>query len=356
MFSAVRQASLLWFVFSLAARAQDYTLVSKLLDAERAKRKIPGYSAAIYHHGEIVWVRAAGLADLKTSRPVRRDTPFRIASITKPITSAALLYLFEQRQLQLTDDVRKYCPAYPAKPYPMSLGQLLGHLGGVRHYAGPDDMNNITRFATVTDSLRKFSADPLVHSPGSRYLYSTYGYSLLGCAIEGASRMTYEHWLEDKIFATVGMCSTALDNGRGLSSRRAMGYRRNAAGDIEESAYNDNTGKLPGGGLVSTPEDLLRFAEGLFRERLLRRETIDLMWTSGRAASGKLTGYGLGWSLSTAPGGGREVYHTGGQQGASTILYLRPEQRFAFVWLTNLQNLEERLPVAREVFRLVAEK
>ncbi len=338
------------------AWGQDFTLVSRLLDAEKSRRKIPGYAAAIYYRGETLWARANGSADIKLNRPVRRDTPFRIASVSKPITAAALLYLFEQKKLQLTDDVRRYCPAFPAKAFPLSLGQLLGHLGGIRHYTGPEDMNNAVRFGSVGESLRKFAADPLQHPPGTRYLYSTYGYSLLGCAIEGASGMTYERWLEDKILATAGMCQTGPDHGRGPSQRRAAGYRLSEGGDVEDCAYNDNTGKIPGGGLVSTVDDLLRFADGLYRQQILRHETIELMWTPGKTAVGKNTGYGLGWSLAKAPEGDREIYHTGGQQGASSILYLRPEHRFAFVWLTNLENIGERLPVARQVFRLVGQK
>ncbi len=333
--------------------AQDFTLVSKLLEAEKAKHKIPGYAAAVYYRGNLLWARGSGIADLKTRRPVRRDTPFRLASISKPISAVALLYLFEQRKVNLRDDVRKYCPAFPQKAFPVTLEQLLSNMGGIRHYRGQEDANNLTAYAGVVDSLKKFALEPLAYEPGTRYLYTTYGWNLVGCAIEGAGGMSFEKWLEDKVFATVGMYHSGLDNGRGVSARRAQGYRRTADGDVEDCAYSDNSAKYPGGGIVSTVDDLARFVDGLYREQLLRRETVDLMWTSGKTKAGKITGYGMGWSLGKAPEGDREIYHTGSQQGASTLLYLRPQERFAFVWLTNMESLPARLPVARQIYQMV---
>lgn len=338
--------------------AQDLPALNRLLDAERAKLKIPGYAAGVYYKGDILWTRAAGMADMKSNRPVRRDTPFRLASISKPLTATGILLLMQMRMIDLNDEVRKYCPAFPPKRHPITVAQLLGHLGGIRHYKDDDpaDANNSIRFPNIIEALKKFSSDPLVHEPGSKFLYSTYGFNLAGCALEGAAGMPYEQWMRDKVFATVGMCNTVPDNNRGLSMRRALGYRKSPAGEIEDCMPSDNTAKIPGGGFVSTVDDLLRFAEGTYRQRFLKSELTELMWTSGRLKSGAATGYGLGWSISRAPEGDREIYHTGGQQGASTILYLRPEHQFAFVWLTNLEGVENRLPIARQAFKLASSK
>lgn len=334
--------------------AQDFTQLNRFLDGERTKRRIPGYSAAVYYNGETRWVRAAGIAELKTSRPVRRDTPFRIASISKSLTATAVMQMVEMRLLELSDEVHQHCAAYPVKPYPITLGQLLGHQGGIRHYRlkVESDVNNTQHFSSVQEALRKFAADPLEHPPGTKYLYSTYGYSLLGCAMEGASRMNYERWMADKLLATVGMCDTAPDNGQRVGTRRAQGYRIDTAGEVVEAIAVDNSVKVPGGGYVSTADDLMRFVDGLYRQKLVRSELLEQMWTSGRLASGKLTGYGLGFSVGRLAGGDREVYHTGSQQGASCLLYLRPAERFAFVWLTNLERVENRVPLARQVYRL----
>jgi serine beta-lactamase-like protein LACTB, mitochondrial len=343
---------------ALGLLAQDLAALTRLIESERSRLKIPGHTAGVYYKGEILWTRASGIADLKTNRPVQRDTPFRLASISKPMTAVGLLHLLELRKVALEDNLRKHCAAFPAKQHPITLNQLLGHLGGIRHYrtADPTDANNAIRFPNVIEALKKFSNDPLEHEPGTKFLYSTYGFNLVGCAIEGASGMPYEQWMADKVLATVGMCHTAPDNNRGLSLRRAQGYRKTATGEIEDCAFNDNTAKIPGGGYVSNVEDLLRFSEGLFRQRLLKSESIDLMWTPGKLRSGSSTGYGLGWSIAKAPEGDREIYHTGGQQGASTILYLRPDHQFAFVWLTNLEGVDNRLPISRQIFKLATTK
>jgi CubicO group peptidase (beta-lactamase class C family) len=345
-----------WLIFLIGATlgAQDFTPLSRFLDGERSKRRIPGYAAAVYYNGETRWTRAAGIADRKANRPVRRDTPFRIASISKSLTATAVMQMVEMRLLRLEDDVRQYCPAYPVKPFPITLGQLLGHQGGIRHYRlnVDADVNNTQHFSSVQDALRKFAADPLEHPPGAKFLYTTYGYTLLGCAMEGASGLSYEQWMADKLLATVGMCDTAPDNGQRVGARRAQGYRIDTAGEVVEAVPVDNSVKLPGGGYVSTAEDLMRFVDGLYRQKLVRSELLEQMWTSGRLASGKATGYGLGFSVGRLAGGDREVYHTGSQQGASCLLYLRPAERFAFVWLTNLERVENRVPLARQVYRL----
>ena len=338
--------------------AEDFAALGRLLESEKSRLKIPGYAAAVYYHGEVIWSKAGGIADLKSRRKVKRDTPFRLASISKPLTAVGLLQLVEMKRLSLNDEIRKHCPAFGLKHPAIQLGQLLGHLGGIRSYNSkdPEDANNNIHFSSIVDALQKFAADPLAHAPGTKYLYSTYGYSLVGCAMEGAAGIPFEKWMEDKVFATVGMYSTAPDNGRGIALQRAQGYRRNADGEVEDCAISDNTAKIPGGGYVSTTDDLMRFAEGIYRQQLLKSETTDLMWTSGKLKTGKLTGYGLGWSLAQSPEGDREIYHTGGQQGTSTILYLRPEQHFAFVWLTNMEGVDKRLPTARQAFKIVSAK
>lgn len=343
---------------TLPLAGQDLAALSRYLDGERGKLKIPGYVAGIYYKGDVLWTRATGVADLAANRLVRRETPFRIASISKSLTAVGLLTMNEMRMVNLTDDVRKYCSTFPAKQWPVNLQQLLWNLGGVRSYRtdDPTDANNTTHYSSVTQAIAKFGADPLVHPPGTKFLYTTYGYNLVGCAMEGVAGMPYEKWMLDKVLATVGMTNTVPDNGLGLSARRAKGYRKTATGEIEDCTASDNTAKIPGGGWVSTVDDLLKFAEGIFREQLLRSESIELMWTSAKLRSGANTGYGMGWSLAKAPEGDREIYHTGGQQGASTIIYLRPEHDFAFVWLTNLEGVENRLPISRHMFKLATQK
>jgi serine beta-lactamase-like protein LACTB, mitochondrial len=348
----------LHFLFSIALlsplAAQEWTAVGRMLDAERSNGKIPGYTAGVYWRGKVAWLRASGSADLATKRRVEVDTPFRTASIAKTLTATGLMRLVEAGKVRLEEDVRQHCPAFPAKPYRIELLQLLGHLGGIRHYRDEADRNNATRYASLGESLRRFAGDELVAEPGEEFHYSTYGFSLIGCAIEGASGVAYSRWMREQVFGPAGMTATGPDDGSAVSSRRAQGYRLSREGKIEKCAFSDNTAKLPGGGLVSTAQDLLRFADAIYRKQLLSSESVKRMWSSGQLRSGRLTGYGLGWTLSRSPEGDPEIFHTGEQQGASAMLYLRPEQRFAFVWLANLEGVENRVQLSRRVYRRVS--
>lgn len=348
----------LWIVLAavLAAPvgAQDWTAVARMLETERSNGKIPGYTAGVYWRGKVAWLKASGSADLATKRRVEVDTPFRTASIAKPLTAVGLMRLQEAGKLRLEEEIHQHCPAFPAKPYRIELSQLLGHLGGIRHYRNEMDRNNPTHYASLGESLRRFANDPLLAEPGEEFHYSTYGFNLVGCAMEGASGVSYSQWMQEQVFGPAGMTATGADDGSGVSARRAQGYRLNAQGKIDPCAFSDNTAKLPGGGLVSTAQDLLRFAEALYRNQLLSRESVKRMWTSGQLRSGRLTGYGLGWTLSRSPEGDAEIFHTGDQQGASTMLYLRPEQSFAFVWLGNLEWVENRVQLSRRVYRAVS--
>lgn len=339
---------------ALPALGQDWKAISQILEKEQSSRKIPGFVAGVYWRGQIAWLQPGGLAEVSSKRKVQLDTPFRTGSIAKALTAVGLLRLQEEGKLNLEDEIHRYCPAFPPKPHPIDLRQLLGHLGGIRHYRDEADRNNQQHYASIGESLTRFGADPLVAEPGEVFRYSTYGYSLAGCAMEGASGMSYWDWMRQKVLGPAGMSGTAMDDGTGVSAQRAAGYRMGKSGVIENCAAADNTAKIPGGGWVATAGDLLRFADALYRGKLLSKDSISQMWSSGRLRSGPLTGYGLGWHLSRSPDGDQEIFHSGEQQGTSAMLYLRPEKRFAFVWLANLEGMENRVALSRRVYRFVS--
>lgn len=339
---------------AMPALGQDWKAISQILEKEQSSRKIPGFVAGVYWRGQIAWLHAGGLAELSSKRKVQLETPFRTGSIAKSLTAVGLLRLLEEGKLNLEDEIHRYCPAFPPKPNPIEVRQLLGHLGGIRHYRDEADRNNRKHYASVVESLSRFGADPLIAEPGEVFRYSTYGYSLAGCAMEGAAGTSYWDWMRQKVLGPAGMSKTALDDGTGISAQRAAGYRLGKGGVVENCAVSDNTAKIPGGGWVATVGDLLRFADALYRGKLLSKDSMSLMWSSGQLRSGQLTGYGLGWNLSRSPDGDQEIFHAGEQQGASAMLYLRPEKRFAFVWLANLEGIENRVPMSRRVYRFVS--
>ena len=209
----------LFFVYASVVAAQQKNLPpEKRLQIEAAvssfmsANSVPGIGAAVVLEGEPVWSAGFGMADLEDSAPVTSSTLFRLGSISKPVTAIAVLQLWEQSKLDLDAPVQKYCPAFPQKESPITTRQRLGHLGGIRHYNsdGKGDIpeDSARHFSSMEESLQIFAADPLVAKPGTRFNYSTYGYTLLGCVLEGAVSQKYVDFVRENIFQPVGMAQT----------------------------------------------------------------------------------------------------------------------------------------------------
>ncbi len=179
--------------------------VEKAVTTFMADQHAPSVSVAIVKDGKLAWTGAYGFSDLENSVPAKPSTMYRLASISKPITATAVMQLAEAGKLDLDAPIQKYCPAYPEKQWPITARELLGHLAGVRHYKLDDEWRSTKHYASVSESLDFFKADPLDFEPGTKYQYSTFGFSILGCAVEGASGMKFMEYLQEKIFRPAGM-------------------------------------------------------------------------------------------------------------------------------------------------------
>ena len=171
--------------------AEKRAQIEKAASSFLAANSVPGVSVAVVQDGELLWSSGFGMADLENFVPATPFTLFRLGSISKPITATAILQLSERGKLDLDAEVQKYCPAFPKKEWPITTRELLGHLGGIRHYnpGGKGDIpdDSAKHFASMEESLQIFANDPLVAKPGTKFQYSTYGYTVLGCVLEGAT-------------------------------------------------------------------------------------------------------------------------------------------------------------------------
>jgi CubicO group peptidase (beta-lactamase class C family) len=320
--------------------------IERLITEEMARQRIPGLSVAVATDFEVRWSNGYGFSDLENFVPAKASTVYRLASISKPITAVAALQLAEKGRLDLDAPIRKYVPGFPEKKWPVTARLLLGHLGGVRHYKG-DEIASTRRYESLTDALAIFQADPLLHEPGTKYVYTTYGFNLLGAAVEGASGMRFMDYLRERIFQPAGMEHIRDDDAYTLIPNRAQGYRKTAAGELQNSILADVSNKIPGGGLCSTAEDLARFAVAVQKGTLLARESAELMFTRQKTRDGRRTSYGLGWGVSERDGR-REIAHGGGQPRVATYLYMLPDERCAVALMCNLEGA--RLPdLARRI-------
>lgn len=308
-----------------------------------SRQNIPSISVAIVQDGQIRFQGGYGITDLENFVPTRQYTVYRIASVTKPMTAVAAMQLVEKGKLDLDAPVQNYVPGFPAKQFPITSRQLLAHLSGVRNYR-PNEPEYTVRYNTLTDALNIFKDDPLEYEPGTRFLYTSYGYTLLGVVIEGASGMRFDDYMRENIFKPAGMVRTRVDDVLAIIPNRARGYKPRVYGQLDGNYQNpvlmDSSYKIPAGGFVSTVEDMARFAIAVQNGTLIKPATFAEMSKSEKTRDAKETGYGYGWYVGVIGGFAADagaVSHGGVQPGFTGDLVILPKKRIAVVILANLE-------------------
>ncbi len=257
--------------------AEKRAAIEKAVSSFMSANSVPGIGAAVVLEGEPVWSAGFGMADLEDSAPATSSTLFRLGSISKPITATAILQLWERGKLDLDAPVQKYCAAFPQKESPITSRELLGHLGGIRHYNsdGKGDIpeDSARHFVSMEESLQIFAADPLVAKPGTKFNYSTYGYTLLGCVLEGAASQKYVDYVRENIFKPAGMAQTQADDFFAVIPHRTRWYHKDKSGIVHNAGVLDSSYKIPGGGLLSSADDMAQFEAAILADKLVKRTT-----------------------------------------------------------------------------------
>ncbi len=311
--------------------------VDEIVARAITEQQIPAISIAIALHGQIQYQKAYGKADLENNVPASPETLFRTGSIAKSMTAVAVMRLVEEGKLDLDAPIQKYCSAFPQKPWTITSREVLGHVSGIRHYK-EGEMDNTHHYAKLSDGFAIFANDPLLFEPATNYQYSTYGFSVIGCALEGATGRSYPEIMQQEVFAPAHMTHTFVDDVSSIVPHRARGYsRRNA--QIINAGLMDSSYKIPGGGYVSTPGDLVTLADALLAGTLVKPGTLKLMWTSEKLRDGKNTGYGMGWGVGQFEGEDT-AGHAGGQQGASSSLTIYPKRKMVVAVMINMDEAD----------------
>ncbi|MFQ6113547.1 MAG: serine hydrolase [bacterium] len=302
--------------------------------------RIPGLSVG-FMKDDFVWTRGFGYADLEHKIPATAKSAYRLASNTKSMTAVAILQLVEKGKVDLDAEVQTYVPYFPRKRWPVTVRQLLGHLGGISHYKNYDVEGHIKKHKDTRDALAIFADFELVAEPGTRYNYSSYGYNLLGAVIENAAKQSYGDYLRENLWEPLGMSDTHMDDPDEIIPNRVQGYRM-IDGEIKNSEFVDVSSRFAAGGTISTVVDLLRYAKGLSAEQVLSRESIDLMYTSMTTKDGHFIDYGMGWRVSPV-NGHFQVYHTGSQPETRTLLVRFPKENFAMALAYNFEGADRHV-------------
>ncbi|HEY3741542.1 MAG TPA: serine hydrolase domain-containing protein [Bryobacteraceae bacterium] len=286
-------------------------------------------SVLIAKDGKVILSRGYGMADIELDVPNKPETKFRLGSITKQFTSAAILQLQEQGKLSVTDEISKYIPDPPETWKGITIHHLLTHTSGIPSYTDNHDyiehMRDVT--ASPLEFLSRFRGKPLEFKPGSQFKYDNSGFFLLGVIIERVSGMKYEDYLRQHIFDKVGMSDTGYDWPTTILKNRASGYSMDK-GKIINAEYLDMGQPYAAGSLYSTVLDLYKWDRALYTTNVMSAKSKEAAFTP------HLSNYGYGWFIEQQHGH-KTVGHGGGINGFSTVIRRAIEEDAVAIVLSN---------------------
>lgn len=235
-----------------------------------------GISVAVARDGGVVWSESYGYSDLERRRPATPATVFRLYSISKPMTAVAAARLLEQGRLDADAPVQRYVPRFPDKGASITPMQVATHTSGIRHYANDREAMSLRHCTSVADAMEVFAHDPLVHAPGERETYSSWGFVLLSGVLEGATNLSYEQAMTQLVFQPLDMNSMRIDDPRASVAGRGRFYAETSPGAFALAREVDNTCKWGAGAWLGTAEDVARFGLSLVAGSHLQPQTRQL--------------------------------------------------------------------------------
>ena len=349
---------------SLTARAQAPTALApsdaalRTLDraAERilAEHRAPGAVLALASGGEILALRAYGLAHVELGVPVTDSTVFEIGSISKSFLAAAVLQQVQEGALSLDSPARRWLDLPEAWGAP-TVRHLLTHTSGIPDYEAVATYNVYREVLSVDDIVGIAATRAPDFAPGTGWAYSNTGYVLLSRIVETVDGAPLGDVLQRRLFGPLGMTQTGMTDPWRLVPGRAAGYWVDASGALVNRPPTEPSSTLGAGGILSTAADLARWDAALRGDAVLTEASKRVMWTPARlddgsparSRSGRRVAYGLGWFLSPL-GGLRAQHHSGQVAGFSAYVARFPEPDVAVIVLTNLYDWRAGARALRE--------
>ncbi|MGI9069393.1 MAG: serine hydrolase domain-containing protein [Pyrinomonadaceae bacterium] len=332
-FRAIAVAAALILCLVVHARADE---VDDYVERQLRQLHIPGLSLAVVRNGTIIKARGYGLANVEGNLPSTKDTVYEIGSITKQFTATAVMMLVEEGKVSLDDKITKYFPAAPETWSRITVRHLLNHTSGIQNHVAVPDFPNLFQTNLTRDQLIKlFFKLPLEFQPGETWAYDNTGYYLLGIIVEKASGKYFWQFLDERIFRPVGMTSTRNTNAQPIVTNRASGYEW-VNKKFERRPVLAPFIAFSAGAILSNVEDMAKWDAALHTERLLKRSSLEQMWTPAKTNQGALASfdYGYGWFIDTYHGH-RVVQHSGGTPGFSSVIYRFVDSQLTVIILTN---------------------
>jgi serine beta-lactamase-like protein LACTB len=314
---------------------------------------VPGISVAVANRQGIIWAAGFGYADIENQVAMTSEHKMRIGSIAKPFTTAAMMRMAEQGKIDIDTPVANYVAAWPAKHAPLTLRQIAAHTSGIRHYKDDEFFSNVA-YGSVTESLAIFADDPLLFLPGTDKQYSTYAWTLLSAALEGADgQRDFKQIMYDEVFTPLAMLDTRFDDQYPIISKRQRPYTWQDD-QLQNSMQTDHSYKWAGGGFLATASDVSRFAIAHLDEGYLKQATLTEMFSPATTLDGTTLENGIGWVVGF--GGYQERYtdqpeilaimdrhkdsvlHSGGSMGGTTMMILSRSHGLAVTVVKNVDG------------------
>jgi CubicO group peptidase (beta-lactamase class C family) len=315
---------------AVPCRAQDADRLDQVVQSYAQNKTFMG-SVLVARGADVILSKGYGAANLEWDIPNAPSTKFRLGSITKQFTAAAILLLEERGKLKIDDPIKAYMPDAPSTWDRITIFNLLTHTSGIPNFTALPEYKSLqVSETTPVKTLAAVRDKPLDFFPGEKMLYSNSGYILLGFIIEKVTGGSYARFVQDNIFTPLGMKDSGYDSNTDIIAHRAAGYMPSPNGPVN-AGYIHMTIPHAAGALYSTTEDLLRWERALFGGKVLSAASLRKMTTPFK------NDYALGVVATTADGR-KVVQHAGGIDGFNTFLAYYPDDKLTVAVLANVNG------------------
>lgn len=310
---------------------------NKIINEHMASNNFLGVTTGLYIDNCGTYVSGAGFTNKADQKRTSSNMLGRIASITKPMTAIAIMQLYEKGIIDLDKPIQTYLKEFPKKTKgDITIRHLLKHTSGISHYASKWDAMSFTHYPTLVNALEAFSDKELAFNPGTQYMYSSYGYTVLGAIIEKVSQMSYGEYMRKNIWDKAGMLNTSLDESKQKYNNKTRQYLKVGSTYIK-SPNTDLSIIYPAGGVQSTAKDLLKFGEAILQNKLIDSSTLEMMINATDELAPAIGDdpYGFGWAVYDDPTYGKIIQHGGTQPGTSSFFSIFLDRKIVSVVLSN---------------------
>jgi CubicO group peptidase (beta-lactamase class C family) len=323
----------LLFLLSISCLAQNSveTKVDEYISAEMQAQQIPGLALAVIKDGKMVIARGYGLANVELQVPVKPETIFQSGSTGKQFTATAVMMLVEEGKLSLDDKITKYFPDGPEAWQNITVRHMLTHTSGMTDY--PQDFD-LRRDYSEDELFRRIKSIPLAFQPGEKWSYSNLAYVMLGILIHKVSGKFYGDFLQERIFKPLEMTTARIISESDIVPNRAAGYRV-ANGQLKNQSWvSPSLNTTADGALYLTVYDFAKWDAALYTEKLLKKSSLEQMWTPVKLNNGKTHPYGFGWGLGEVRGH-HIIEHGGAWQGFKAQISRYVDDKLTVIVLAN---------------------